>query len=131
MLRRLLNDALKQLIPIAEEVGVDLALEPMHPGCATEWTFLTSFDDVLAVIQSFDSTRLKLVFDTYHLGFDSKAIEQVAGCIDRVALVQLGDGKAPPEGDQNRCLLGEGIVPWRKWSPRWPRPDTTATTTSS
>ncbi|HEY1067253.1 MAG TPA: TIM barrel protein, partial [Pirellulales bacterium] len=40
--RRLLFEAFKTLIPHAGEHGVCLALEPMHPHCASDWTFLTS-----------------------------------------------------------------------------------------
>ena len=28
-----------------------------------------------------------------------------------VAIVQLGDARRPPDGEQNRCRLGEGVVP--------------------
>ena len=37
--RRCCAAALADLIPLADEFGVDLAIEPMHPGCAAEWTF--------------------------------------------------------------------------------------------
>ena len=28
-----------------------------------------------------------------------------------MALVHLGDAKEPPQGEQSRCRLGEGIIP--------------------
>jgi len=31
-----------------------------------------------------------------------------------VALVQLGDCKSPPNGEQNRCPLGKGNLPLRE-----------------
>jgi sugar phosphate isomerase/epimerase len=68
--RRLLRDALKDLLPAAAAAGVSLALEPMHAGCAAEWTFLTGLDDALGLIAEFQSPRLKLVLDTYHLGWE-------------------------------------------------------------
>ena len=46
--RRLIQSALTELTPRATELDVWLAVEPMHPGCAAEWTFLTGIDDVLA-----------------------------------------------------------------------------------
>ncbi len=39
---RLLRAALKELAEAAEAVGVQLALEPMHIGCAHEWTFINT-----------------------------------------------------------------------------------------
>jgi sugar phosphate isomerase/epimerase len=45
--RRLLRSAISEILPLADEFGVALALEPMHPGCAAEWTFLTDLKDAL------------------------------------------------------------------------------------
>ncbi len=109
--RRLIHTALSELLPIAEEFGVDLALEPMHPGCASDWTFLTTLEDTLAILDGIPSPHIKLVFDTYHLGFHPCAIDQIEKIVDRVAVVHLGDGKAPPQSEQNRCPLGEGEIP--------------------
>ncbi len=50
--RRLVAGALAQLAAEAGEWGVTLAVEPMHPGCADQWTFLTTLDDTLALLES-------------------------------------------------------------------------------
>lgn len=109
--RRLFRDAIKELIPLAEEHGVDLAIEPMHVGCAAGFTFLTCLDDTLSILQQADSAVVKMVFDTYHLGFDEANLERIGEIAPHLALVQLGDGKHPPEGEQDRCRLGDGCVP--------------------
>lgn len=109
--RRLVKNALAELAPVAAEQGTVLALEPMHPGCATECTFLTSLDAALDVIEAVDSPSVKLAFDTYHLcqdGLPSGRLAEAAACL---ALVQLGDSRQPPEGEQNRCHLGQGTLP--------------------
>lgn len=112
--RRLLFDALNRLVPEADQLGVDLAFEPMHPVCAADWTFLISLDDVLSVIDKFGSPRVKLVFDTYHVGHDEKVIERIPEILPHVAIVQLGDARKPPQGEQNRSLLGKGRLPLRE-----------------
>jgi len=109
--QRLLKLALEELLPQADALGVDLALEPMHPGCAAEWTFLTSLEDVLRVIDRVSHPRMKMVFDVYHLGHDPEIVARVPELLPHVALIQLGDAQAPPQGEQNRCLLGQGVLP--------------------
>ncbi len=109
--RRLIKNAIKELEPIAAELGVTLALEPMHPGCATDWTFLTSFSDVIELLDGFDSPRVKIVLDTYHLCQDGTDLDSLAEIVPRTALVQLGDARQPPSGEQNRCRLGQGKIP--------------------
>jgi sugar phosphate isomerase/epimerase len=111
--RRLVQGALLELAPLAEELGVTLAIEPMHPGCAAECTFLTSLDETLALLAAVGHPRVKMVFDTYHLGHDPAVVERIARIAPQVALVQLGDARQPPRGEQSRCLLGQGVIPLR------------------
>ncbi len=112
--RRLLHGALRELLPLAGELGVTLALEPMHPGCAAQWTFLTTLDDVFALLEAVSSPQVKIVFDTYHLGQTADIIDHLPKLVPHVAIVQLGDARQPPNGEQNRCRLGEGTIPLRE-----------------
>jgi sugar phosphate isomerase/epimerase len=112
--RRLLQTALTELIPLAAELRVTLAFEPMHPGCAAEWTFLTSLDDTLDLIHNVASPQVKMVFDTYHFGLHDGLLERIADIVPHIAIVQLGDARRPPDVEQNRCRLGDGIVPLPK-----------------
>jgi len=109
--RRLFKDALLELAPLAAELGITLAVEPMHPGCAAEFTFLTAIDDLLALLDTVGSPQVKMVLDTYHLGFDADLAARVPQLVGRIAIVQLGDARGPPAGEQNRCRLGEGVIP--------------------
>jgi sugar phosphate isomerase/epimerase len=109
--RRLVRAAIKELVPLATELGVTLAFEPMHPGCAAEWTFLTSLDATLDLIGAAASPQVKMALDTYHLGQQGDLLSRIAEIVPHVALVQLGDARQPPDGEQNRCRLGEGVVP--------------------
>lgn len=108
---RLLRSAFEQLLPLAERNGVTLALEPMHHACAAEWTFLTSPRDALALIDEYASPRLKLALDTYHFPHLASIGLTAADLTDRLALVQVGDARAPHSIDQDRCPLGHGGVP--------------------
>gem|GEM_PF-153134 len=109
--RRLLREALTKIVPAAEEHGVTLALEPMHPDCAAGFTFLTCPAETLELIASLDSPALKLAFDTYHLGFNRAALDRIADMASQIAVVHLGDGRAPRDREQNRSLLGQGEIP--------------------
>jgi sugar phosphate isomerase/epimerase len=109
--RRLLQMALAELIPLAAELDVTLAFEPMHPGCAAQWTFLTSLDGTLDLLQEVASPQVKMVLDTYHLGQQGGLAERIAEIVPHIAIVQFGDARRPPMGEQNRCRLGDGVIP--------------------
>jgi len=111
--RRLMRDALKELAPRAVELGVDLVVEPMHPDCAAGFTFLTTLDEALQLIDSVDTPAVKLLLDTYHLGHEQTLPQRIPQIAPRIGLVQLGDARKPPSGEQNRCKLGEGLLPLR------------------
>lgn len=112
--RRLIKSALRELAPLAEDCDVTLAIEPMHLGCAADWTFLTGLDDALELLDSTDCPHLKLAFDTYHLGHEPGIVSRLAELAPRIAIVQLGDARVPPLGEQNRCRVGEGELPLRQ-----------------
>jgi sugar phosphate isomerase/epimerase len=112
--RRLLISALDELSPVAEEENVALALEPMHPACAAECTFLTSLHETLAIIDEMASPFVKLAFDTFQLGQGDGCLEQLERIADRIAVVHLGDSREPPTAEQNRCALGSGQIRLRE-----------------
>jgi sugar phosphate isomerase/epimerase len=109
--RRLLTNAVRELLPHAEEAGVCLALEPMHVQCAQDWTFLTSIEQTMSLLESVSHPRLKIAFDAYYFGWDDHMVEALPTLLPHLALVQLGDGRHAPVGEQDRCPLSEGSLP--------------------
>ncbi|MCA9193860.1 MAG: sugar phosphate isomerase/epimerase [Planctomycetales bacterium] len=108
---RILRLALRELSEAAQAVGVELALEPMHIGCSLEWSFLNTIPQCLDIIANIARPNLGIVFDCYHLAQDPSILSWLDSIVPYVKLVQLGDAKHSPVGQQNRCLLGEGHIP--------------------
>ncbi len=110
-LQRTVRQALVEVNAVAEERGVALAIEPIHPGCGDEWSFVNDIGATLDVVASVGSSNVGMVLDTYHLGLDEGVLEHLPGVVDFLQLVQLGDSRHCPFGEMNRCLLGSGRVP--------------------
>jgi len=108
---RLLRTALDELLPLAEAVEVPLAIEPMHAACAADWTFLTSLESVVTLIEEFRSPWLKLAYDTYHFPLNARQRALLTDLAPHLSIVHLGDRRAPANIDQERCLLGYGRLP--------------------
>lgn len=109
--RRTLCDALNEIAAVAEEFNVRLSLEPIHPGCGEEWSFVHDLRSTLEIIEAVASPQLGIVLDTYHVGMDEEVVRWLPDVIPHLHLVQLGDARHSPLGEMNRCLLGEGCVP--------------------
>ncbi|MFO0913741.1 MAG: sugar phosphate isomerase/epimerase family protein [Pirellulales bacterium] len=112
--RRLFCLALERLLPLAEELNVTLGIEPMHPACAGDCTFLTSLDPAVELIRQMGSPNLKLVWDTYQLWHEGQSLARIASLVDHIGLVQLSDARQPPSFEQDRCRLGAGAGPWHR-----------------
>jgi sugar phosphate isomerase/epimerase len=109
--RRLFQGALKEMLPLASELRVVLAIEPMHVGCAGECTFLTTLQEAQQIVETINSPWLKVALDTYHFGNVPGVLDQVRDLAGRIGIVHLGDGSNVPDRDQNRQRLCAGTVP--------------------
>lgn len=105
---RLLRSAIDELIEVAADAEVTLALKPMHPACADQWTFITDLETASAIVESYSSPFLKLVFDAYHFGHDRAVLANLSELVPHIGIVHLGDRVEPHGVDQDRRPLGEG-----------------------
>lgn len=105
---RLLRGALDQLLDYAADVEVALAIEPMHAACASDWTFLTDIESTVALVESYRTPFLKLVFDTYHFGHDRAVLANLPELVPHIGVVHLADRSEAHSVDQDRRRLGEG-----------------------
>jgi sugar phosphate isomerase/epimerase len=112
--RRLAVTAMTEMAIVAEELDVQLAVEPMHPGCGLDWTFLSTIDSTRALLA--DVPSLQMVFDAYHWALVPGILDELPQLVPHIALVQLGDGCGKPCGEQDRRPLGEGHLPLKRIS---------------
>jgi sugar phosphate isomerase/epimerase len=123
--RRLFATALRELLPACEHHDVVLAVEPMHPGCAGEWTILTGLDEALALVDGIGHPRIKLAFDTYHWGRRHSRASTSSGTAHRRGSLGRRYGAARSRakpllpGRRNAPLVGHGAL---SRSGRLPRP---------
>ncbi|KAA0930717.1 sugar phosphate isomerase/epimerase family protein [Streptomyces apricus] len=117
--RERIADALAELGPYAEERGVRLAVEPLHPMFASDRCVVSTLTQALDLAERFPAHQVGVAVDTYHLWWDDRAPAEVAraGAAGRIHTFQLADWTTPlPEGVLNgRGQLGDGAVDLRAW----------------
>lgn len=107
--RRILREALKELLPVARENGVFLALEPVHPADPENLTFLDTMAETLDFAAQC-GPQAKIVYDLGHLGLDETALSDIDRWVGHLGLVQLADIYTT-DGQPRRVPLGRGKVP--------------------
>src|SRR5205807_10566773 len=75
--RRLFRQALDKLLPVAEERGVVLALEPMTGDCGGEFTFLNRLDETYDLVSTYQSSALGIALDVSHWGHQPEFIPRL------------------------------------------------------
>ncbi|MEU1015508.1 sugar phosphate isomerase/epimerase family protein [Streptomyces sp. NPDC005900] len=115
--RERVADALAVLGPWAEERGVRLAVEPLHPMFAADRCVVSTLGQALDLAERFPAHQVGVVVDTYHVWWDDQAPAQIAraGAGGRLHCFQLADWITPlPAGVLlGRGQLGEGSVDFR------------------
>ncbi|MEV6051263.1 sugar phosphate isomerase/epimerase family protein [Streptomyces sp. NPDC052107] len=117
--RERIADALADLAPYAEDHGVRLAVEPLHPMYAADRCVVSTLAQALDLAERFPAHQVGVTVDTYHIWWDDQAPAQIAraGAGGRIHTFQLADWITPlPEGVLNgRGQIGDGAIDMREW----------------
>lgn len=106
--RERVRQALGALVPHALDVGVRLAIEPLHPMFCSDRCVVSSLGQALDLASGYPAEAVGVVVDTYHVWWDDQVWTQIerAGRENRIACFQVADWITPlPEG----VLLGRGL----------------------
>ena len=106
-----LREAINQMLPIAEDLNVDLCMENVWNG------FFYSPIELRDFVDSFDSNRLGVYLDIGNLiGYQQYPPHWVELLISRIKRVQIKDFQENFDwtGSFSFCDIGAGDVPWKE-----------------
>jgi sugar phosphate isomerase/epimerase len=105
--RRLIADAIGELVPEAQRLGVRLGIEPLHPMFCADRCAISSLGEAVDLALRFPAAAVGVVVDTYHVWWDARLFDDVARAAGRIVSYQVCDWVLPLPGD---VLLGRGHV---------------------
>jgi sugar phosphate isomerase/epimerase len=103
--------ALEELVPFAENIGTNLALEAIHPIDISRWTVLVTLGQVFDVVKSFSSPNLGILLDLYNSWWEPGIEATIPQIIDKVFDVHIADWHSETTAVDTRLLPGQGIIP--------------------
>jgi sugar phosphate isomerase/epimerase len=105
--RRLIADAIAELVPVAQDNGVRLGIEALHPVFAADRCVISRLGEAIDLAGQFPADAVGVVVDTYHLWWDASLLPDIARAGDRIVSYQVCDWILPLPAD---TLLGRGHV---------------------
>jgi sugar phosphate isomerase/epimerase len=105
--RRLIADAIEDLVPTAQAHGVRLGIEALHPMFAADRCVITRLGEALDLALLFPADAVGVVVDTYHVWWDASLLEDIARAGQRIVSYQVCDWVLPLPANN---LLGRGHV---------------------
>ena len=107
-------DALAELAPHAQDAGLSLAIEALHPMYASDRAVVSTLEQALDLAGPFDAAVVGVVIDTFHLWWDPALAQQIAraGREGRIASYQVCDWVTPIAADPllSRGIPGDGDI---------------------
>jgi len=110
--RRMITDAIAELVPRAQELGVRLGVESLHPMFCADRCVLVRLGDAVDLALLFPADAVGVVIDTYNVWWDSGLAADIARAHGRIVSYQLGDWVSPLPADAllGRAHLGDGSI---------------------
>lgn len=102
---------IEALLPLAEELGVKLAIEPLHPMYADTRSAVTNLGDANDMVRHIGSPQVGIAVDVYHLWFDPDLEREIAAAGESVLAFHVCDWRSPTRDLlTDRGLMGEGCI---------------------
>jgi sugar phosphate isomerase/epimerase len=113
--RRMIADAIGDLVPLAQQAGVRLGIEALHPMFCADRCVVSRLGEALDLAALYPADAVGVVVDTYHVWWDAQLAADIARAAGRIAGYQLCDWILPLPQDMllGRAHLGDGHIDFR------------------
>jgi len=105
--RRMIADAIGELVPMAQRLGVRMGIEALHPMFCADRCVISRLGEAVDLALQFPADAVGVVVDTYHVWWDAQLLSDIARAGLRIAGYQVCDWVLPLPQD---TLLGRGHV---------------------
>ena len=117
--RSQVQDGIAATMDYAREVGMPLAIEPLHPMQAADRACVNTMEQALDLCDAIDPERtgmLGVAVDAYHVWWDPKLASQIARAgVDRLLAWHVCDWLTPTRDLlSDRGMMGDGVIELRK-----------------
>ncbi len=112
-------DGIAASLEYARQVGMPLAIEPLHPMQAADRACINTLEQALDICDALDSHKtgaLGVALDVYHVWWDPKLAQQIARASrERLLAYHVCDWRLPTRDLlSDRGMMGDGVIELKK-----------------
>lgn len=109
--REMVRDGIEQLIPYAEERGVKIGIEPLHPAFCGDRAVTSSLEEANDLAEYFSSPWVGVVIDIYHVWWDAHVRREITRAKPYTFGFHVNDWLIPNTNVLvGRGMMGDGVV---------------------
>jgi sugar phosphate isomerase/epimerase len=108
-----IREGIRQLMPLAESVGVRLAIEPLHPMYAADRSAIVTLKQANDMVDAIGSESVGVAVDVFHLWWDPELPAEIRRCgtMNSLFAFHICDWKPDMKDMLNdRGIMGEGCI---------------------
>ncbi len=109
--RKQIAEGIAAVLPYAQEAGVKLSIEPLHPMYADSRSAISTLEQANDIVQSLMSPALGVTIDVYHLWWDPNLEREIRRAGGAIFSFHVCDWRTPTRDLlTDRGLMGEGCI---------------------
>jgi sugar phosphate isomerase/epimerase len=113
--RTMVREGIAALLPYAQERGVRLGIEPLHPMFAGDRSVIVTLAEANALVEELASPVLGVVADVYHIWWDPDLYAQIERAQGHILGFHVNDWLVPlPDPLLGRGMMGDGVIELRR-----------------
>jgi sugar phosphate isomerase/epimerase len=113
--RHMVADGIEKLVPFAEDHGIKLGIEPLHPMYAAERSVIVSMAEANAIAECYAPQQVGVVVDVFHVWWDHDLLHQINRAAGRIVGFHVSDWIVPtPDLLLGRGMMGDGVIDIRR-----------------
>lgn len=113
--RKMVAEAITELVPYAAAHGVKLGIEPLHPMYAAERSVIVTLAEAMTLAEKFQPSEVGVIVDVFHVWWDPDLYNQIKRAAGRILGFHVSDWLVPmPDMLMGRGMMGDGVIEIRR-----------------
>lgn len=106
---------IEQIAPYAQERGIKLGIEPLHPIFAADRSVIVTLGQANRMAEQVAAPNVGVIIDVYHVWWDPQLYQEIDRASGRILGYHVNDWIIPlPHPLNGRGMMGDGVIELRR-----------------